>query len=803
MISNYIKIGIRNLLGHKLFSIITIAGMAISIASCLLISIYVWDELSYDQYHPDGDRTFRVYNVRTGDDGVTNYLPIVPPPFAPTLQKDYPEVESTLRIFDTYGSQLFEYKGEKIKESDGIYAEPTVFDMLSIQLKAGEVKSALEKPNSVILSESLAKKYFGDGNAIGELLKISDTEYQVTGVFHELPNNSHLRTNYILSFASLLQFINPERMESWRWQQFFTYLKLKPGTSPNQFESKLDDFAKKYAHPITKPAGFIYTPHIQNIKDIHLHSSNFEWEIAQRGNAQSVYVLGGTALFILVIACLNFVNLSTARSMKRMKEVGVRKVAGAARSQLIIQFISESVLITCVGLLIAVAIAQISFPYLNDFTGKSLASPFNFTSLLLLLGFALLLGLMAGSYPAFQLSKFRPATVLYGRSGARKETGFYRNVLVVLQFMFSLFLITGSMVVLSQNELLHNKDLGFNKDQLMVMTLTSATRNNFESVKQEFLQNPNVTFATAGYGLPGDIVSGDGVTDPTISKELPANMFCIDYDYVKTLGLEIIAGRDFSKDFGTDAKKGFIINETAVKAYGFGTPEEAIGHPLNWDMWEKWEGDTIKRGEVIGVVKDFHFKSLREQLTPVVLQIFPPAYYTLTLKIKPEDMASTIAFCKTTYEKLTPETPFSYKFLDSNFEKMYKSEEKLSMLFTIFSGLAILVACMGLFGLVEYSVNQRIREIGIRKVFGANLQSLVLLMTQKYFLLILIAFVIIIPINYYAADQWLSTFAYRITVSPVIYVKACTLILLITLFTVSFQSIKAALSNPANTLKSE
>lgn len=803
MLSNYLKIGLRNLLKHKLFSTITVSGMAISLASCLLIFIYVWDELSYDRFYPDAERTYRVYTIRTGNDGVTNYLPIVPPTFGPTLENDYPEVISTLRIMDTYGSQLFEIKGEKIKESKGVYAEQTIFDMLAVQLLKGDPLSALSKPKSVILSESMAKKYFTDTNPVGELITISGDEFQITGVFEELPVHSHLELNYIMSFETLREFISAERLKSWRWQQFFTYVKLQSAASAEQFEAKLEDFAKKYGHPITEPIGFIYTPHIQDIKDIHLYSSNFEWEMAKRGNGQSIFVLAGTALFILVIACLNFINLSTARSIKRMKEVGIRKVAGAVRSQLIIQFISESVIITSLGLLLAIAITQIAFPYLNQFTGKSIPSPFDFKFILELSGFAVVLGLLSGSFPAFQLSRFRPAAIIYNRSGSRKETGFYRNALVVLQFIFSFFLIIGSMIVLSQNDLLHNKDLGFNKDQLLVMSLNSAARKNFEAVKQEFLQNPNVISATAGFGLPGDIVSGDGIIDPTIKQELPANMFCIDYDYVKTLDLKIVAGRDFSKDFGTDGRRGFLLNETAVKAYGFGTPEEAIGHPLEWDMWQEWEGDTIKRGEVIGVVKDFHFKSLRDQLSPVVLHIYPPSYYTLTLKIKPEDMASTIAYCKSTYEKLMPESIFSYKFLDENFEKMYKSEEKLSSLFTIFSAIAILVACMGLFGLVEYSVNQRIREIGIRKVFGASLNSLLILLTQKYFLLILIAFALVIPLTYMAADEWLSSFAYRINVSPWIYAKACLIIMAITVSTVSFHSIKAALTNPTNTLRGD
>lgn len=800
MFINYFKIAFRTITKNKFFSLITITGMSLSIASCLLIGLFVWDEVSFDNYHPDANRTYRIYNIRTGTDGVTNYLPIVPPTFGPTLQKDYPEVESTLRILDTYGGKYFEINGEKIKEAKGVYAEPSIFEMLSINLIAGDQEKALNNPNTIVVSESLAQKYFKDKNPIGEFIKISNEEFQVTGVFKEIPENSHLQLDYIFSFATLNQLIAKSRMESWIWQQFFTYVKLKPNADPALFESKLDDFAKKYGHPVTEPAGFVYTPHLQELKDIHLHSSQFEWEIAQRGNAQSIYVLAGAALFILIIACMNFVNLSTARSIKRMKEVGIRKVVGALRKQLIAQFMSESILITSIGLAIAVAFAQICLPYLNEFAGKNIESPFTLSFTFYLVTFSVLLGLLAGSYPALQLARFKPAAVLYHKNGATVEGGFYRNILVVLQFMFSFFLIVGSLVVLSQNNLLHNKDLGFNKDHLMVMQLAQKENQNFDGIKQEFLSNSNVEYATIGYGLPGDIVAGDGITDPLTNKDMPANLFCVDYDYLKTLGLELIAGRDFSRDFGTDEKRAFILNETAVKTYGFGSPEEAIGHPIHW---KEWVGDSIKRGEVIGVVKDFHFKSLREQMTPVVLHLYPKVYLSLTLKVKAENLAATIAFCKTTYEKITPEFPFSYKFLDENFDRMYKSEEKLTSLFSLFTSLAIIVACMGLFGLVEYSVNQRIREIGIRKVFGASVNSLLLLLTRKYFALILIAFVIIIPISYYAANEWLSSFAYRITVSPWIYAKACGLILTITILTVSFQSIKAALSNPAKTLRTE
>jgi len=800
MLLNYFKIAFRNLTKNKLFSLINVFGMAISLASCLLIGLFVCDELKFDNYHPDGDRTFRVYNVRTGDDGVTNYLPIVPLPFAPYMQKDFPEIESTLRMMDTYSEQLFEIDDKKLLEPNGIYAEHTVFDVLSIKVIEGSAKDALIKPNMAAISKSLATKYFKDGNTLGQNFKIDGQDYQVSAVFEDTPYHSHLKINYLLSFATLTKNWVKDRSDNWQWQQIFTYLKLKPNTDAKELEAKFLPFVEKYAYPKIKPEGFLYVPHLQNIKDIHLHSSNFEWEIAQRGNAQTVYILSLTALLLLVIASLNFINLSTSRSIKRMKEVGVRKVAGAVRMQLVAQFIAESVVITFLGLVLSLVITELTLPYLNQFAEKTLALPLTPSITSSLIAFCILLGIVAGSYPAFYLSQFKPAAVLYNKNSASGNTAFFRQGLVVLQFMFSFFLIIGSMIVLSQNDLLQNKDMGFSKEQLIMIPLRDNLVKNYETTKREFSNHPNIISATIGFGIPGDIIAGDGVIDPVTRKSLPANMFCIDFDYIKTMQMKIIEGRDFSRSFTTDKNQGFIINETAVKTFGFGTPQEAIGKKLDWNMWGK---DSVKHGEVIGVLKDFHFKSLREQMSPVVMQIFPSAYWKLTMRIKPEDLPATMAHLKSTYERLDPEWPFTYKFVDENFDVMYRSEKKLSALFSIFTGIAITVACLGLFGLVEYSVNQRVREIGIRKVFGASVNSLLILLTRKYFILVLVAFVIIIPVSYYAASTWLSSFAYRIPISPWIYVKACALVITITAFTVSVQSIKAALSSPANVLKTE
>lgn len=798
MLLNYIKIALRNLQKNKLFSVINISSMAISLASSFLITLFVLDEFKYDSHHPDGDRTFRVYDIRQGDDGVVNYLPIVPYPFATYMQKDFPEIESTLRVMDTYGEQLFDIEGKQIMQGNGLFVEPNAFDMLSLKLISGSEKTALEKTNSVALSETLAKKFFPDKNPLGETIKINENDYHVTAVYKDPPIHFHLKVDYLLSMSTL-PFLE-SRLENWQWQQLFLYLKLKPGTDANALEAKFPAFVEKYAYPKIKAVGFTYVPYLQNIKDIHLHSSNFEWEVAQRGNAQTVYILLVTAVVLLIIACLNFINLSTARAIKRMKEVGVRKVIGAMRNQLILQFISESIVITLMGLLFALVLAQLALPYLNTLAEKQLSLPFTVNIIGSVILFCILIGTIAGSYPAFYLSQFRPAAVLYNKQSRTGGTALFRQGLVVVQFIFSSFLIIGSMIVFSQLDMLMNKNMGFNKEQLIMIPLRSAQLKNYETTKREFSNHPGVVSATVGFGIPGDIIAGDEIKDPEKNKTIPVNLFCIDHDFIKTMGMTIVAGRDFSKEVATDTSEAFIINETALQVFGYKSPEDAIGKPLDWNKWGK---NGVKKGRIIGILKDFHIKSLRDKLSPVVLHLYPDAYWKITLRIKPDQVNETLAHLKSTYERLDPAWPFTYSFVDEKFSAMYKTEEKLTNLFSIFTGLAIGVACLGLFGLVEYSVNQRNKEVSIRKVFGANVSSLLILLTRSYFILVLVAFVIIIPLSYYFAQEWLDNFAYHITISPWMYLKACGLILAITFLTVSFQSIRAALSNPAQVLKSE
>jgi putative ABC transport system permease protein len=670
--------------------------------------------------------------------------------------------------------------------------------MLDIRIVSGRGDTALVRPQTVALSETMASKYFGDENPIGETVKIDIRPYEVTAVFEDVAQHSHLRPQYLLSFATTGWASRFE--DNWQRQQIFTYLKLAPGADAKALEAKFPAFVERYAKKVFEEKNFTYVPYLQNIRDIHLHSSNFEWEVAERGNTQSVYILSAAAVMILLISSLNFINLSTARATKRMKEVGVRKVSGASRQQLMVQFMAESVFLTMAGLLVAIILCELLMPVANLTLDKRLYLPYEPTFIVGALAFCIVLGVLAGSYPSFLLSGFRPHKVLSRAGDTRSGAGFFRQSLVVLQFMLSFFLITASWIILSQNNLLMDKNLGFDKDQVVVVPLTSAQLRDQETTKQHYINHPGVVSATIGFGLPGDISAGDGVIDPATGQELATTLYCVDYDYIKTMGMRLRAGRDFSIASATDSSEAFILSETTAKLFGYGTPDEAVGKRLDW---ERWDSRELKKGTIIGVVEDFHFKSLREKLSPVVLQIFPGASWKMAVRIKSENREETIAHLKKTYESLEQERIFTYSFLDENYDAMYKSEQRLSKLFTAFTYLAMLVACLGLYGLVEYSVSQRTREIGIRKVFGASLSSLLLLLTRRYFLLQMIACAAIIPISYYFANEWLSSFAYRVDITIGMFLKAVLVILTITAITVSFQSMKAALSNPAKVLRNE
>jgi putative ABC transport system permease protein len=801
MLKNYLKIGLRNLLKNKLFTVINISGMAISIASFLIIALFVYDEMKFDKHVADASLKFRVYNEHFNEDGSKRKGAMIPPMVAPTLAAEYPEVESYARFLNFNSPVLFEAGTKKLTETGGGYADAGMLEMFSLNVVEGDRATALKERNTIAISKTLARKYFGDKPALNETIVLFDQNLKVSAVFEDFSPHSHLQLNYFLSMEDMIQG-SPDRMNRWGWNQFHTYIKLRTGTDPAQLESKLKDFAERNAWPHTKPRGY-YIPHLMPITAVHLHATDQLWDIAVRGNAQTVYILLATAVFILVIAILNFVNLSTSRAVSRVKEVGVRKVVGAFRSQLIYQFISESVIIAMIALLLGGLATEIILPALNTFTEKSIPTGIFLNPLLILslLVFALVIGVVAGAYPAFYISAYKPSQILSNKQSGKSGRTILRKGLVVFQFILSFFLIIASLIVSEQHTFMRTTDMGFDKNNILIVQLHGEMEKNLETTKHTFSNHPNILSSSLGYGLPGEAFAGDGIKDKATSKDYSISMLTVDHDYIKTLGLELVAGRDFSKDIRSDERSAFILSEAAAKMLGHADPKEALNHELVWDRWD--HPDSLKDGKVIGIVKDIQLNSMRENITPIVLHVYPFAYSSLSMRIKPDNIPETLAHLEKTWKSFNSEWPFEYRFLDENFDKMYKAEEKLATLFTFFTAFTIFVACLGLFGLVVYSTSQKYKEISIRKVLGANEGRLVVQLARSYMILIAIAFIIAIPFSYYAASEWLQKFAFRISITPWLFIKAALFIAILSLLTIGIQSFKAARSNPVDALKEQ
>ena len=805
MIKNYFKTAFRNLLRYKGFALINITSLTVGIIGCLVIGLFVWDEWQYDKNIPGGENVYRIYNERK-DNNSTTYAACTPPAFASFLEHQYPEVETTLRILMTGDKFLMEVGDKKAYEKKGWFAESSFFKIFPLKLIKGNPANALATPDAIVISEDLSNRYFANENPIGKTIKINKSNYAVRGVLAKLPGHFHFEFNYLMSLASTK--IPKERMEKWTWNQFYTYIKLKPGTDIRQLQNKFQAHVKKEIYPTLKQAGSTFLPFFQPLVNIHLQSANFIFDNAIRGNETYVRSLTIIAFFVLAIACFNFINLATARSFRRAKEIGVRKVVGADRKQLIFQFIGETILLAVFSMVIATVVTLFIVPLLNQFTGKSIRfHPFTDAVLgLMILSAGILIGILAGIYPALVLSSFQAVKVLKSMKDVTKGVGgtWLRQVLVVTQFTLSVLLIISTIIVYRQTKYLSDKDLGFNKEQIAFFQIRGDVEKNLKTFKAELKRSPNIISVTSGYGLPGDQFAGDGVTVVKENKEHSANVFVGDEDYVKTLGLRIVAGRDFSRDMSTDVKEAFIINETAVKEFGFGTPEKAIGQLLNWDEWAPADSlNPVKKGKVIGVVEDFHYKSLHEKVTASVIQLYPQIVFKVAVKLRPTSIKSTIEHIKNVWNRFSPGYPLDYQFMDESYGEMYKSEEKLSDLLWIFTNMAILVGCMGLFGLAAFSAEQRTKEIGIRKVLGATIFNIVTLLSKNFLILVLIAAIIAFPIAWWAMNNWLKDFPYRINISWWIFGMAILAALVIAFLTVSFQSIRAAIANPVKSLRAE
>jgi len=807
MLQHFFKIAFRNMARHKGFTLINIAGLTLGLTACLLIGLFVWDEYQYDNFLPDGDRIYRVYEVQTTENG-REERSVSPPMIATTLQQEFPQVEKVGRVMMLpVNKSLFETGGKQIYEESGYLTDSTFFDLFPLELKYGKRSGILDDPKSIAISSDLASRLFGNEDPVGKTIMKDKSSFKVTAVF--VGNTKfHLSFNYIIPVAAAQ--LPADRMQSWGWQQFYNYVKLKPGANVKTLEARFQAIAKERGTATSKGQPYNLIPHFQQLSRIHLYSSNFKFELPGKGNITYVRALTIIAIFILLIACFNFINLATAKAMQRGKEVGVRRAIGALRKQLMMQFIGETVLMLFLSISLAVALAIILLPVLNQFTNKTIAlgvfgSPAMILTLILT---TLLVGILAGFYPAFMMSGFKPIKVLKA-SGSAAEGGhspWLRQSLVVTQFTLSILLIICALVVYNQVNYLHNKDLGFNKDQVMFFPMRSDTMfKRTESFKNELHQLPGVESVSIGYGYPGDAVAGDEFIYRKNGQLITQNatQIVVDYDYIKTLGLKIIAGRDFSRGMSTDADHAYIVNETAAKLMGFNSPEKALGEPLYWHPWDGNNPDSLKSGSIIGVVKDFNYKSLYDKVEPTVIQIYPQAAWKVAVKIKTAGIDNTIEQVRKVWNNFSPEFPLEYKFLDENFEQMYKSEDKLKSLLWLFTGIAIFVGCMGLFGLAAYTAERRKKEVGIRKVLGASVEGMVILLSRDFIILVLLSILIASPLAWMFMNRWLQDFAYRIQMSGWVFLIAGLLAILIAFFTVSFQAIKVALNNPVNSLRGE
>ncbi|GAA4424854.1 ABC transporter permease [Pontibacter saemangeumensis] len=806
MFRNYFKTAYRNLFRYKAFSFINIAGLALGITACLLIGLFVYDELQYDKFLPEGDRVYRVYNDISAEEAGT-VLAVVPPMFGTTLEQSIPEVETVVRIlmlqFDA--NNLVEAGEKRIYEKGRFYTDPAFFEVFQLPFIYGSPEKALADPSSIVISDEFAKRVFGDMDPVGKEVSVNKLPFIVRGVFGTT-ERFHLPVNFIFPMAAAE--LPAERMKSWGWQQFYTYAKLKEGADPQAAQSKFRAIvAKQIDEAHNKP--YRYLPFLQPLNEVYLYSAGFKFDQAVKGNITYVKALSLIAIFILLIACFNFVNLATAKSMQRAKEVGVRKAVGASRGQLMLQFLGETMLLTLVSVIFSAALTSLLLPSLNAFTGKEMA--FNVfrepAILLLLLLLTLVVGVLAGLYPAMVLSGFKPVKVLKSAVVVDNRAGriqWLRHGLIVLQFALSIFLIISAIIVYKQVSYLHNKDLGFNKEQIMFFQLRGDSMyENYETFKNELSKGPGIKNVSIGYGFPGDATAGDGVIVPRDGEQVHhgTTLLNVDFDYIPTLDVKLVAGRAFSKDFKTDADQAFIINETAVRELGYGTPEKALGQTLLWPTWDN--PDSLKEGKVIGVVRDFHFKSLYDKVDPTVLQIYPGSNFKVAVKMDAEHIARSMEHVKAVWEKFSPDYPIEYMFMDDNFEKMYKAEDKLKTLLWIFTGVAIFVASLGLFGLAAYAAERRKKEIGIRKVLGADNATIVALLSREFMKLVLVAAVIAFPLAWYAMREWLQDFAYRIDIPVWVFFAAGIMAALVAFATISIQAMKAATADPVRNLRTD
>jgi putative ABC transport system permease protein len=802
MIRNYIKTAIRSLRKNKGFTAINVLGLSVGLATCLLIVFYVVDELSYDKYNTKADRIYRV----TGNaklNGRESVYATTEGPLQGALKDNFPEIEKVTRLIDNNGiavsaSKFSIRKGNNnIQEKRVVYTESSLFDVFTLPMVAGNPKKSLDEPHTAVITESAAQKYFGKTDAVGQVLTINDTSlYRITGVIKDIPLQSHFNYDFFLSFSTL-----PEsHWTGWGYSGVHNYLLLRPDANIKSLESRISQLEIKNSPGpanLWTTGGNYLRASLTPLLDIHLRS-NAELELDKGGSIQYVYIFSFIAVIILLIACINFMNLSTARSSNRAKEVGVRKVLGSARKNLIAQFLTESTLVTLVSTFIAIILAILLLPLFNQVSGKQLGFTMQSLTWLApsLIVIVIVVGFLAGSYPALYLSGFQPIEVLKGKLSAGFKSSVLRSSLVVFQFGISIALIICTLVIYNQLNYIHNKSLGFNRDQVLVIKNTNVLGKQVQLLKQEVKQMPGVANATmSSYQPTGDERMKTGLfphREIDVKNDILTEFWSVDEDYMNTMGLKLVSGRNFSKDLASDSAA-LIVNETFVEKFG-------QKDPLNKFVYRDFM--SVQQFHIIGVVKNFHFESLRDKISPLAL-VYSPDNGAISVKIKTADLSGLVSKIEDKWKQFSPNQQFSYSFMDQDFDATYRTEQRLGTLFISFSTLAILIACLGLFGLAAYAAEQRNKEIGIRKVLGASVSGIVGMLSMDFIKLVFISILIASPLAWYFMNKWLQGFAYRENMQWWILAIAGMVAVFIAFVTISFQAIKAAIANPVDSLRSE
>ena len=791
MFRNYLKVTLRNIKQHKGYSFINIAGLAVGLACCILIMLWVQDELSYDQFHVHKNDLYRVIYEDYSTDNAVYYWPTCAP-LAPAIKDEFPEIIKSTRFKQLGRVRLIKYKNKKFLESRVCLTDPDFFEMFSFPFLKGNARTAFLNPNSIILTESMAEKYFGNENPIGKTLTIdNEFDFTVTGVLKNIPHNSHFHFDFLAPFVRIEDFLKwGDILKNWNRYGYATYVLLQKNTLVEKINNKIANYLQKHTEDLK------FRLSLQPVKNIHLYSSHILFSLEGQGDIRYVYVFSIIALFVLLIACINFMNLATARSENRAREVGVRKVVGAPQTQLIKQFFLESIFMAALALCLAIFLVGLFLPAFRSFSGKPLSLDIfgNIRILSAIICITLVTGLLSGVYPALYLSSLKPVKILRGTLKTRTEGSLFRKILVISQFSLSILLIISTTVVSRQVDYMRNKKLGLDKEHLVYLQLRRSGIQKYESLKSELLKEPGVLKVTVASNVPtsGVRFSSEAVDwegkDP--NETVLFNFSSIGNDYIKTFDIEIIQGRSFSKDYSLDTDA-VVINETAAKAMGMENPvgKRLLYHDSNFT--------------IIGVVKDFHFKSLRSKIEPLILINDPDLFRYMFIKPNPGCIPATLAKVKDTWKKFFPDTPFEYHFLDESYDRLYKSEQRMGTLFNYFTALAIFISCLGLFGLASFLAEKRTKEIGIRKVLGASVSGIVFLLNKQFIKWVLIANFFAWPIAYYVMNRWLQNFAYRIGIGVWSFLLAALLAIVIALLTVSFQAIRAALTNPVEALRYE